>query len=650
MNSLARFSRGKLCQDFIIRLQSTATSSISSDVHIPNRIERGPTDILKALESTISRDYTAPHYKYHDDPYLTPRSRGQIRVFALAKESGKKAAMWIRQEHSDLFQHKVAEPSIKAFEPPSIYTEENKVTEETLLYEISNGHVPNAVLIYDLLKGEVSVSAKQALLELLCFYNNTEPISTELLESRWFQIDQTRNKTVWINRPHIDTLFEFLKKQESAVAAAAYDIMIRGLTKYHNVEKAWYLYTECQENNIPLSVEAYNAVMSMTSQLKEADDQSKTLIKNIYTAMARNGIIPNIHTFNAVLNTASILKNKRAALDLTCNVFADIAKFNLKPTLTTYYYVLRVLQKFGDAAYKTFIKILQFLKEETLIIQDQRDFNFFVTAMDMASKKYCKREAGEMLNELLLIGENYKFIGDSMKENVYYRSYLELILATEDFETFFKLYSKLVPHVTVPEPYVIKTILEALQLHPGQTATQYVPKLWSHILMFDYLDKEGLLENLVYLMKVHCKPEPNSPLNAQFAEYAVIIWDHVQDQTSGKLEHISNTVAGNIIILLLRGDYFDKAVEVISTLNSSPHLIVGVITKEHINEIFELCLAQAHVPAIFTLLEYVTSCSLEGAGEMAKKLHKTVPLTSSQENILTSLVGDVFKLQAFDEN
>lgn len=114
------------------------------------------------------------------------------------------------------------------------------------------------------------------------------------------------------------------------------------------VEKAWYLYTECQENNIPLSVEAYNAVMSMTSQLKEADDQSKTLIKNIYTAMARNGIIPNIHTFNAVLNTASILKNKRAALDLTCNVFADIAKFNLKPTLTTYYYVLRVLQKFGN--------------------------------------------------------------------------------------------------------------------------------------------------------------------------------------------------------------------------------------------------------------------------------------------------------------
>lgn len=42
-----------------------------------------------------------------------PLSKTQIRNFALAKESGKKAAMWIRDEHRDLFQHKVADPEIK---------------------------------------------------------------------------------------------------------------------------------------------------------------------------------------------------------------------------------------------------------------------------------------------------------------------------------------------------------------------------------------------------------------------------------------------------------------------------------------------------------------------------------------------------------
>lgn len=192
---------------------------------------------LQALESTISRDYTRPHYKYHDDPYLTPLSKLQNRSFALAKESGRKAAMWICEEHRDLFQHKVAEPEIKvtdwkqfksllwyiyvcfclynlsipqlyritciqAFMPPPIYTEKSKVTEETLLSEISNGHVTNSIAIYDLLDGEVSVPAKQAFLELLCFYNNSEPIDDELLEGRWFERSQKHhrnNRWMWVH-------------------------------------------------------------------------------------------------------------------------------------------------------------------------------------------------------------------------------------------------------------------------------------------------------------------------------------------------------------------------------------------------------------------------------------------------------------------
>lgn len=115
-----------------------------------------------------------------------------------------------------------------------------------------------------------------------------------------------------------------------------------------------------------------------------------------------------------------------------------------------------------------------------------------------------------------------------LQEHVYYRMYLELILATEEFEIFFNLYSKLVPHVTIPEPAVMNAILEALKLHPAQTAMQYIPKLWSHMIMFGHLDREELLENILHLMSVHCKPAPDSSLNAQFAEMALTVWDHIQ--------------------------------------------------------------------------------------------------------------------------
>lgn len=118
------------------------------------------------------------------------------------------------------------------------------------------------------------------------------------------------------------------------------------------------MYVECQENNIPLCIEAYNGIISMVSILREGEDKAKSLITNIYKAMATNGITPNIHTFNAALSAASMFKNKRIILDFTCNIFADIAKFKLKPTLTTYYYVLRILSKFGNYIIFLFRKMI----------------------------------------------------------------------------------------------------------------------------------------------------------------------------------------------------------------------------------------------------------------------------------------------------
>lgn len=64
--------------------------------------------------------------------------------------------------------------------------------------------------------------------------------------------------------------------------------------------------------------------------------------------------------------------------------------------------------------------ILKSLKEEMPAVQDARDMNFFVTAMDMASRQYCNRQAGEAVNELLLTGDNYKFIGDNNKVSTSY--------------------------------------------------------------------------------------------------------------------------------------------------------------------------------------------------------------------------------------
>lgn len=176
---------------------STAPSANQDEVVIPKRIHRGPTDILRALESTIGRDPTASHYKYHDDPYLIPMSNLGKRTFAMAQESGRKAAQWVQQQHPELFQHRDMDPVIEAFVPKIVYDENSQVTEDDLKKVIGDVAVNDAMLVYKLLNDKgvaVSAESKQSLLELLCYYNHEETLSDDLVEERWFRQARTRER------------------------------------------------------------------------------------------------------------------------------------------------------------------------------------------------------------------------------------------------------------------------------------------------------------------------------------------------------------------------------------------------------------------------------------------------------------------------
>lgn len=171
---------------FAVRSVHTAEEKIE----IPKRIQRGPTDILRALESTIQRDPTAAHYKYHDDPYLIPMSNIGKRTFAMAQEAGRKAAHWVRAEHPELFQHREADPPIKAYFPKIVYDKDGDITEDNLKSAIDEILVLDAVEIYKLCKEKgvtLSDEVLTSFLELLCYYNENEAISEEFIEERWFR-------------------------------------------------------------------------------------------------------------------------------------------------------------------------------------------------------------------------------------------------------------------------------------------------------------------------------------------------------------------------------------------------------------------------------------------------------------------------------
>ena len=104
---------------------------------------------------------TAAEFKYMDDPYLIPQNMLTKKSYALAQEAGRKAARWIREEHSGLFEHKVADPFITAFAPLEKLTENTKPTEELLISMIKTIRVSDAIKVYQLLEnsgtGQLSI-------------------------------------------------------------------------------------------------------------------------------------------------------------------------------------------------------------------------------------------------------------------------------------------------------------------------------------------------------------------------------------------------------------------------------------------------------------------------------------------------------------
>ena len=50
---------------------------------------------------------------YQDDPYLTPTSIADRKIFALSKEAGRKNARYVRDTKAQLFDYNVSHPVIQ---------------------------------------------------------------------------------------------------------------------------------------------------------------------------------------------------------------------------------------------------------------------------------------------------------------------------------------------------------------------------------------------------------------------------------------------------------------------------------------------------------------------------------------------------------
>nr|CAD7201210.1 unnamed protein product [Timema douglasi] len=648
MKSLRKISMGwrSSSSSHLKMLKNTVSnqSTTKEDIIIPKRIHRGPTDILRALASTVGRDYTAPHYKYHDDPYLIPSSNIGKRTFALSKESGRKAAQWIRQEHSKLFQHRHADPPIEAFYPRPVYDENSEVTEDTLKKVIGDVSVSDAITVYQLLekKGEVvSESTKQSFLELLCYYNGDDALPEDLIEERWFRQGtraRERQRKTWKDNGVAETVFRSIEPSTSA----AYCALLQGMTRHYQVDRAWQLFEEMNHKGIPLTTEAYNSLIRVTSYLREGMEQRWRLVEELLVAMAKQGLQPNVGTLNSALENVSTMGLQRQAKTYALRTLAEFRKIGVEPSLASYYFLLNTFCKERGPTSSILVDIMSHIKGRSFTIQDPKDTFFFVTAMDLCRNHLHDKDLAWSVDALLHTGNNYDLIGDSYKESIYYRNLFALLCSTEPFEVFMEFYNKMVPNIYIPEPGIMEEVLRAVDLNG---AMDQFPRLWSDMVIFDHTDRENLVTDILAGM-VRNQP-PSEDLTAKFAKVAWDIWTKLeaQDQERYRQLRCTGPILGDVMILCLRAGDFPKASMVLRKLDKEQQKVLGVPKLAALQLFLETCIANKDVTNAIWCMQYCTDAGFPEAGQLAQLLKDGVELTDSQITELANIVGSEVMLE-----
>ncbi|KAH8320055.1 hypothetical protein KR074_012430 [Drosophila pseudoananassae] len=623
---------------------SSAAPAEDSPIQIPNRIQRSPTDLLQALGGTVGRDSTAPHYKYHDDPFLIPMSNAAKRTYAMSKESGRKAAQWIKEEHRDLFLHQEAEPAIEKFAPSMVYTEDSQVDENSLSQLISQGELKDAVLVYNLLEKKgviVSSELKQSLLELVCFYNNDEPLPEEWIEERWFLQNNRRRERggkTWKDGDLAEKLYAEIEPK----TPQSYAALIRGMAKYLQCERAFALLQEAAEKRIQLDTNTYNSIIQTVSLLKDNAEQRWQLCTDLLQEMSQQKLLPNIGTLNAVLECISTFGNFKLARTSALKVLPEFKKLGVNASLGTYYYLLIIFCRERGPVSHIIVDILNDIGGKELEIVHPKDTYFFATAMDVCRNHLHDKSLAKKVDALLHTGKNYDLIGDSFKESIYYRNYLALLCQTETIEDFMLTYDLLVPNIYIPEPGIMEEILRAVEING---AVEHVPRIWSDMVVFDHTHRESLLLYVLRVM-VNNKPSTDSPAHQQLpeqcAKVALDMYEKVEEAVK-RLRKVSFTgqMLGDILTLLVRGDNFEKATEVFAHIDKNQHRIPGTPSETALQEFVEASIQNKSPSQALTALQYAVDNNME-CSTLARRIHNGFTLNETHLAKLKSLVGESF--------
>lgn len=543
-------------------------------------------------------------------------------------------------------QHREADPFIEAYAPTKFFkptATPEQVELSDLELTINYAHVDEAIIVYNLLEMkegvEIPIELKHKFLEFIAFYNCEEALDEDWIEERWFRQSERlkeRPRKTWKDNDIAERVFNSIEPKEPKI----YSCIIRAMAKFYQVDKAYLHFNTCMDNNIPLDVGAYNAILNVCGNLKESNDLRWKLIQDILMLMKERNVDPNLATMNACLYVISQM-GPRDGKNYALQIVAEFKKIGIEPSLGSYSLLINTFCQDRNQVSHILHDIMNHIEGKEFEIKDIRDTHFFVTAMENCRHHLFDANLAKRVNALLHHGENYNLIGDSYKESAYYRSYFSVLALNEPLDVFMnEHYHYLVPHVYIPEPSVMEDILKMIE---SNGAIEHVPLMWSNIVSFDQIGRENLL-NIIVRILMTAKVEGEQAIvkfNEESSRIGWDIWTRIEEKNEMRSKPFvwTGKLLGDLLRLVLRSQDLDKATHILEKLMKNQQKILGEPDFEGMEEYVQLCITKKQPTKAIQCLQYCTELMHNESARLAKTICSGFTLDENHTKKISYLVG-----------
>lgn len=454
-------------------------------IKVPKYIERGPTDILKALATTVRYIPSEPEYVLHDDPYLLPRNPNDSKRYILSKLSGIKTAKYFLTKYPELFARDDSEPKIEAFTTPEEFAVGMEFTEEDVIWCIEKRDIVNAMIAYKSLEEKQSKLSDETLLllfELLC-YTNEESMPDPLdVESSRLVGDLDMMVHTWRTNGEASKIFNRIK--EDVDPPRVYSAMIAGLCKFNEHPTAIQLFEDFKDHhqNHSLYINAYSCLLRSVPNLHSSIGAASEAIETIVQHMETHSVAPDLQVFNAILHCYRSFNVDDTICEKALKIVNDMIDLSVTPTLGTCGHLISIIckNKFGNIRRDLVESLISYAGDMTAreMLADKDCFTFLNMTMTSVAYRLNDLKLANRVHRIYL--SNPQLLQTLKDKTNYFNNYFKLIITTDTLDNMLKFYDTYYPATFCPYPDTYEALAEALDLY--QAPEEVVKKIGKDLL------------------------------------------------------------------------------------------------------------------------------------------------------------------------